>query len=420
MTKPQKVTVLGAGIVGVTTAYFLARANCQVTLIEQNSEAGLETSFANGGLITPSMSDPWASPEIPRFIFKWMGREDSPFLVRPSALPGLLNWGVKFLRQCSQKAWLRNTKTIFRLCSYSKESLNKVVAETGIEYDANLKGTLHLFRDQQSIDETKRVAETLSEMGLSYNVLDVEGCLDLEPRLASQKESILGGIHYPDDESGDAHLFCQRLAQHCASIGVDIRYGETIQTLEVGNDQLTAVLTDKDRIETDSCVVALGNESSALLRPLGIRLPIYPVKGYSVTFPVGAWSGAPNVPFADTGRHIGCVRIGDRVRVAGTAEFTGYDRSINPHRIDNLKKYFFELFPDYPDRTAAEGWTGLRPMTPDGIPYLGGTSIKGLYLNTGHGHLGWTMSCGSARAIAELMIGQETQLDLAAMALEGR
>ena len=185
-------------------------------------------------------------------------------------------------------------------------------------------------------------------------------------------------------------------------------------------NQLTAVITDKDRIETDSCVVALGNESSTLVRSFGIRLPIYPVKGYSVTFPVGTWSGAPVVPFADTGRHIGCVRIGDRVRVAGTAEFTGYDRSINPHRINNLRKYFFELFPDYPDRTAAEAWTGLRPMTPDGIPYLGGTSIRGLYLNTGHGHLGWTMSCGSARTIAKLIIGQETELDLAAMTLDGR
>tara|TARA_Y100000588_G_scaffold65240_1_gene65134 strand:+ start:1671 stop:2933 length:1263 start_codon:yes stop_codon:yes gene_type:complete len=420
MKKPKKVTVLGAGIVGVATAYFLARQDCQVTLIDQNPEAGLETSFANGGLITPSMSDPWASPEIPRFILKWMGREDSPFLVRPSALPGLLTWGVKFLRQCSRNSWIRNTQTIFRLCSYSKESLNKVVAETGIDYDANLRGTLHLFRDQGSIDETTRVAETLSEMGMSYNTLDFKGCLDLEPTLASQKDSILGGIHYPEDESGDAHLFSQQLAKYCASIGVEVRYGETIRTLEVKNKQLAAVITDKDRIESDSCVVALGTGSSALLRPFGIRLPIYPVKGYSVTFPVGAWNGAPQVPFADTGRHIGCVRMGSRVRVAGTAEFAGYDKSINPHRIDNLKKYFFELFPDYPDKTAAKAWTGLRPMTPDGIPYLGDTPISGLYLNTGHGHLGWTMSCGSARLIAKIVTGQTTDIDLDAMSLVGR
>lgn len=420
MTEARKVMVLGGGIIGVTSAYFLARNGCQVTVIEANSETGLETSFANGGLITPSMSDPWGSPGLPRLILKWLGREDSPFLVRPHALPGLFTWGVKFLRQCTSKAWLHNATTIYRLCSYSRTALNNVVAETGIDYDANLRGTLHLFRDQLSMQSTKRVAEALGRMGLSYQILNVDECIELESALASQEELISGGIHYPDDQAGNAFLFTQRLAQHCASNGVEFRYGETVSELEVDHHRLTAVVTDKAHIETDTCVVALGNESASLLRPLGVKLPIYPVKGYSVTFPVGSWNGAPLVPFADDARKIGIVRIGNQVRVAGTAEFTGHDKSLNEYRTGNLEKYFFKSFPDYPDKSAGKPWAGLRPMTPDGIPYLGATPVDGLYLNTGHGHLGWTMSCGSAEALANLIVGQASALDLSAMTLEGR
>ncbi len=420
MANQRSVVVLGAGVVGVTSAYFLARSGCQVTLIERNAEAGLETSFANGGLITPSMSDPWASPAIPRMILKSLGREDSPFLVRPGALPGLFTWGVRFLRQCTPNAWLRNTNTIFRLCQYSRAKLNELVGETGIEYDANLRGTLHLFRDEMSIASTRRVAETLGRIGLAYEILDVDACIELEPALAMQRDSISGGIHYPEDEAGDAHIFTQRLAEHCAAIGVAFRYGEAARTLDVRDNRFAAVVTDESRVEADACVVALGNGSASLLRPYGINLPIYPVKGYSVTFPVGSWNGAPMVPFADDARKIGIVRIGNRVRVAGTAEFTGHDETLNANRVDNLQRYFFESFPDYPDRSAGKAWTGLRPMTPDGIPYLGETPVRGLYLNAGHGHLGWTMSCGSAQAVANLVSGRQGDLDLSRMTLEDR
>lgn len=420
MAKQRQVLVLGGGVVGVTCAYHLARSGCQVTLVEKNPEPGLETSFANGGLITPSMSDPWASPGIPMQILKWFGREDSPFLVRPGALPGLFTWGLKFLRQCGPNAWLRNTRTIFRLCSYSRSALNELVRETGIDYDANLRGTLHLFRDPSSIANTRRVAGTLGDMGLSYTMLDAAGCIELEPALSAQEESIAGGIHYPGDEAGDARLFTQRLALYCASQGVECRYGEAVQALETNAGKLSAVVTDRERIPVDTCVVALGNGSAALLRPLGIKLPIYPVKGYSLTYPVGTWNGAPMVPFADDTRKVGIVRIGDRVRVAGTAEFTGHDTALNAHRIDALRRYFLGLFPDYPDPSAGDPWTGLRPMTPDGIPYLGETPIRGLYLNTGHGHLGWTMSSGSAKAIAHLITGQDAELELCGMTLENR
>ena len=420
MSNTRHVVILGGGIVGVTSAYFLARSGCRVTLVEREAATGLETSFANGGLITPSMSDPWAAPGIPLMILKWLGREGAPFLVRPGAIPGLTSWGLKFFRECTPKAWQRNTENILRLCRYSHEQLNEVVSETGVEFDANKSGTLHLFRDKLSMDRTKRTAEVVSALGVASDVLDAEACAELEPALAPQVERIFGGVHYPGDQAGDAHLFTQRLAEVCAAKGVEFRYGEAVESIETAGGSVCAVVTDAGRIETDACLVALGNASAALVRPLGISLPIYPVKGYSVTFPVDGWNGAPVVPFVDDARKMGIVRMGNRVRVAGTAEFTGDDKTLNPKRIANLKEFFFSLFPDYPDRDAGEAWTGLRPTTPDGLPYLGSTPVQGLYLNTGHGHLGWTMSCGSARTVADIITGERPEIDLAGTTLEGR
>ncbi|MGI9414607.1 MAG: FAD-dependent oxidoreductase, partial [Hyphomicrobiales bacterium] len=284
----------------------------------------------------------------------------------------------------------------------------------------NRSGTLHLFRDQLSIERTKRTAEAIGALGVRSQVLDPAGCAELEPALAPQADRISGGVHYPDDEAGDAHLFTRRLAELCAAEGADFRYGETVARIETRDGAASAVVTDAGRIEADACVVALGNGSAALVRPLGISLPIYPVKGYSLTFPVDGWNGAPVVPFVDDARKMGIVRMGDRVRVAGTAEFTGHDKTLTPERIANLRDFFLDLFPDYPDPDAGEAWTGLRPTTPDGLPYLGATPIPGLYLNTGHGHLGWTMSCGSAKVLADLVAGQDAEIDLAGMTLADR
>ncbi len=420
MSEARRVVVLGGGVVGVTSAYYLAESGCQVTLIERQSEAGLETSFANGGLVTPSMSEPWAAPGVPRLLLKWLGREDSPFLVRPGAVPSLMSWGFKFLRQCNAKSWRRNTETILRLSQYSHQNLKELIRKTAIQFDVNQSGTLHLFRDQFSMDSTRRVADMIGALGVNFRVLDADGCVELEPALKPQAGQISGGIHYPDDEAGDAHLFTQRLARFCSSNGVDFRYQETVERIELDNGAVSSVITSDGRVETDACIVALGNESALLLRPLGIKLPICPVKGYSVTFPIEGWNGAPMVPFVDDGRKIGVVRIGERVRIAGTAEFTGYDTTLNPKRIANLKKFFFNLFPDYPDRGKGQEWTGLRPTTPDGIPYLGLTPIRGLYLNTGHGHLGWTMSCGSAKAVCDLIMDRVPEIDLAGMTLRER
>jgi D-amino-acid dehydrogenase len=420
MAEQHSVVVLGAGVVGVASAYYLAERGFRVTVIERQKAAGLETSFANGGLITPSMADPWAAPGIPGKLLKWIGREDSPFLIRRSAVPGLLGWGWRFLRNCNASTWRRNTEIILRLCQHSHRCLQELVRDTGIEYDANRRGTLHLFRDQFSMDHTRRTAEIIGALGVNYRILDKSGCIDLEPALGPQADRISGGIHYTDDEAGDAHKFTQRLARLCMSKGVEFRYAETVQHIELEAGSVSALVTDRGRVPTANCLVALGNQTAALLRPLGVRLPIYPVKGYSVTFPAKGWNGVPSVPFVDDGRKMAIVHLGDQVRVVGTAEFTGYDTTINAKRIANLRQFFSQLFPDYPNGEKGQEWTGLRPMTPDGIPYLGATAIKGLYLNTGHGHLGWTMACGSGHAVCDVIMGRQPKVDIAAMSVQRR
>ena len=420
MASARHVVVLGGGVIGVTSAWFLAQDGCRVTLIERLPAAGLETSFANGGLVTPSMSEPWASPGTPMLMLKWIGRESSPLLVRVSALPGLLTWGLEFLRQCSHEHWHRNTRNTLRLCSFSRDCLHRLVEETGIDYDANTRGTLRLLRDRLSMQKSRLAADMLRELGVRLRALDPEECVALEPALREHEDRIAGGIHYPDDEAGDAHLFTQRLAEICVSEGVEFLYGETVDAIEADAGKFTGVRTNTRRVDADACVVALGNDSAARLHPLGIKLPIYPVKGYSVTFPVGDWNAAPLVPFSDDGHKVGIVRIGDRIRVAGTAEFAGRDKTLTPKRIRHLREFFFSFFPDYSERSMGEGWTGLRPTTPDGCPYLGPTPIEGLYLNTGHGHLGWTMACGSARIVANLICGRDPEIDLAGLTLQSR
>ena len=323
MMDGQRVVVLGGGVIGVATAWYLARNGCEVTLVERREAAALETSFANAGLITPGMSDPWNAPDTPLLILKSLGQENSPFLLRLSAIPGLLSWGLQFLRQCNTASWRRNTHTILRLCTFSHECLRALAQETGIDYESNPRGTLRLIRDRPAMEKSVRTADMLRDLGVRSCTLDTAGVIELEPALAGQVDSIVGGIHYPDDEAGDAHLFSQRLAQLCASQGVEFLYNEPVERIEVQDAAFSGVRTRSGRIDADACVVALGNGSVARLRPLGIRLPIYPVKGYSLTFPVGDWDGAPVVPMSDDGYHVGMSRIGDRVRVAGSAELAG-------------------------------------------------------------------------------------------------
>ncbi len=412
-----KVLVLGGGIIGVASAYYLARRGFQVTVLERQPAVGLETSFANGGLLTPSMADPWAAPGMPAKILKWIGREDAPFLLRPQALPGLLGWGLKFLRACNEESWRRNTGIILKIADHSLGALDRLTREAGLDYDLTQGGTLRLFRDPLSMENARRSADLVGSLGVDFKVLDAPGCAAVEPALIPQLAQISGGIHFPDDASGDAYKFTAGLAERCQALGVVFRFGVTIRDIETAGGAVTAVVTDAGRLTADKVLVALGSASTPLLRRLGLRLPVYPVKGYSATLPIAGWNGAPRVPLVDDGRKMAVARLGDRLRLAGTAEFNGYNLDLNPRRGAKLVESMLELFPGCPEPESAEHWTGLRPMTPDGIPILGATPVDNLFVNAGHGHLGWTLSCGTAEVVADVMAGERPAIDLAGMTL---
>ena len=419
-SRVTRVAVLGGGVVGTTTAYALAEQGLAVTVIEAREGLGLETSFANGGLITPSMADPWASPGLPLKLLKWIGREDSPFLIRPSALPGMIGWGLAFLRNCSETAWRRNTETIFRLADYSQRALERIGSEVGLRYDRSTSGTLRLLRDEAAMADALKIAELVGPLGVDYRVLDSEACIALEPSLADQRDQIHGGVHYPGDDFGDAHLFTKGLGERCAELGVQFRFGERVTGFQRDGAGIAAVQTDKGRVEADAVVLALGVGSVALARTLGVRLPIYPVKGYSMTLDAAGWNRQPKIPVIDDNRKMGITPLGDRIRLAGTAEFNGHDTSLNETRNGALLKSFMGLYPDFPNAGSAQPWAGLRPMTPDGIPILGPCSVPNLYLNVGHGHLGWTLAAGSARILADLVAGKTPEIDISDMTLAGR
>ncbi len=411
---------MGGGIIGTTTAYALAKRGFEVTVVERQDGVGLETSFANGSLITPSMADPWAAPGLPLKLLKWIGRENSPFLVRLGALPGMMSWGLKFLANCNPRDWKRNTEVILRIAQYSQDRLKALIDETGISFDRTSFGTLRLFRDELSMGDAKRSAEMVGELGVQFRVLDAGECMALDPALTQSVQKIAGGIHFPSDEVGDAFKFTTALADLCREVGVVFRFGETVDVIDKEGDRITGVTTSKGHLQADHYVVALGSASTVLLRGIGIKIPVYPVKGYSLTVDIEGWNNAPTVPLLDDGKKMGIVRLGGRLRLAGTAEFTGFDTSLNPKRGANLINGLADLFPDCPNVDQGRHWAGLRPMTPDGIPILGQTPFDNLYLNVGHGHLGWTMAAGSGDVIASLIAGEPPGIDLGGMTLDRR
>ncbi len=364
------------------------------------------------------MADPWAAPGLPLKLLKWIGREEAPFLVRLGALPGMMSWGLKFLANCNPRDWRRNTEVILRIARYSQDRLQALSEETGINYDRASAGTLRLFRDDASMADARRSAEMVGELGVPFRVLDASECAKLEPALSPSIDKIAGGIHFPDDQTGDAYKFTTALADRCKEAGVVFRFGETIEAIDVEGDRVTGVSTSGGRLEADAYVVALGSFSTALLRRIGVKAPVYPVKGYSLTIDIEGWNDAPIVPLLDDGRKMGIVRLGDRLRLAGTAEFTGFDAGLNPARGANLIDGLADLFPSCPNVAEGHHWAGLRPMTPDGIPILGSTPLRNLHLNIGHGHLGWTMAAGSAELLAARLAGEPTDISLEGMTLE--
>ena len=408
----MKIAVLGAGVVGVTSAWYLARAGHELTVVDRQDAAAMETSFANGGQISTSHAEPWANPGTPKQVLKWLGREDSPMLFRLRADPYQWAWGLAFLRECLPARTRANAAQIAAINRYSRAQLLALRAETGIQYEQQTRGILRIYESRQALDEAVSAAALERQHGIDLRVLTAAECVALEPALAARAGRIAGGVHAPGDESGDAHKFTQELAQLCAGRGVRLRYGSRIERIEAAGGRVSHVLLGSgDSIQADAYVMALGSYSPLLLRPIGISIPVYPLKGYSITIPLAEGDVAPQISLSDGAHKLVMSRLGDRLRVAGTAELAGYDTAINEARCRAIVRRTFELFPQAGRPEDAQFWAGLRPATPGGVPCIGRTRYANLYLNTGHGTLGWTMACGSGAAIADIVSGRKPELD---------
>ena len=412
----MKVIVLGAGIIGVTSAYQLARAGHEVTVIDRQTGPALETSFANAGEVSFGYCSPWAAPGIPMKALKWLFMEHAPLILRPKIDAAMLSWMVKMLSNCTSGRYAVNKSRMLRLADYSRVSLAALRAETGIHYDERMQGTLQLFRTQAQLDASAKDVKALAADGIPYEVLDPAGCIRAEPALAHVREKIVGGLLTPKDETGDCFKFTNALAKKAEELGVQFHWGTDIQGLDVEGGRVRGVRTARGTRNADAVVVALGSYSPLLVKPFGISLPVYPVKGYSLTIDIDNPAYAPESTVMDETYKIAITRLGDRIRVGGMAEISGYTNDLGVARRRTLEHSVMDLFPGG-DASKASFWSGLRPMTPDGTPVIGPTRVAGLFLNTGHGTLGWTMSSGSARVIADLVSGKTPEIDARDLAI---
>ena len=402
--------VLGAGAVGTATAWYLSKSGHQVVLVERQAEAAMETSWGNGGIIHASEVEPWSQPGMPTKIIKWLGQENAPMLLRYGAIPHIVRWGIDFARNCTPERFRENAKSNLHLALHSLKSLQEIGAETGIAYDRATRGVLKIYRSKDSLDAAQRSTDYLARHGLLYERIDPERCVEIEPALKDTKSTLAGALYFARDEVGDSNKFAQGLATACAARGVQCRFSETVQKIETGGGRVQAVVTDKGRIQADTVVVALGSFTAPMLARNGIRVPIYPVKGVSITFKRESWNGAPSVPVIDDSKLFGIVPIGERMRVSGSAEITGYDTTPALSRAEAIIANAGFTFPEMKrhfDISKSRVWAGLRPVSPSGTPIIGETRIRGLWINAGHGHLGWTLSCGSGRLIADLIEGRD-------------
>jgi D-amino-acid dehydrogenase len=407
--------VLGAGVVGTATAWYLKKAGHDVVLVERQTEAAMETSWGNGGIIHASEVEPWSQPGMPMKIIKWLGKEDAPLLLRYGAIPHMFGWGIAFARNCTPERFRENARSNLHLALHSLKSLQEIGAETGIAYDRATRGVLKIYRSTESLDNAQRSSDYLAQHGLAYERITPARSVEIEPSLKDTQSTLAGALYFERDEVGDSNKFGQGLAAACASLGVQCRFGEKIDRIETSGGKVQGVVTDKGWIAADTIVVALGSFTAPIMAKNGIRVPIYPVKGVSITFKRDGWNSAPNVPVIDDSKLFGFVPIGDRMRVSGSAEITGYDATPAMSRaqaiIDNASFTFPEL-KQHLDLNRAKVWAGLRPVSPSGTPIIGETEIKGLWINSGHGHLGWTLSCGSGRVAADLICGRDPGIPL--------
>jgi D-amino-acid dehydrogenase len=406
-----KILVLGAGVIGVTSAYYLAQAGHEVTVIDRQPKPALETSFANAGEVSPGYSSPWAGPGVPVKAVKWLLMKHGPLVIRPKLDPVMWIWLLKMLRNCTSARYAINKGRMIPIAEYSRDCLRALRSETGIHYDERAQGTLQLFRQQSQLDDTGDDIAVLKQYGVPYEVLGRDGCIAAEPALAAVKDKIAGGLRLPQDETGDCHMFTQALAVEAEKLGVRFAFNVGIQGLSADATRVTGVATSNGVLQADAFVVALGSWSSRLVRPLGISLPVYPVKGYSITAPIVDPDGAPVSTVMDESYKVAITRLGGRIRVGGTAEISGYSDKLYAARRATLDHSLTDLFPRGGDLARATFWSGLRPMTPDGPPVIGATRYSNLHLNTGHGTLGWTMACGAGKVLADLLSGRKPDID---------
>ena len=400
------VIVLGSGVIGTTTAYYLARAGAKVTVLDRQPGAGLETSYANAGQVSPGYSTPWAAPGIPLKAIKWLFQRHAPLALRADGSLFQLRWMTAMLRNCTPAAYAVNKERMMRLSEYSRDCLRELRAETGIQYEERTRGTLQLFRTQAQVEAAARDIAVLEECGVPFELLDRDGLAGAEPALARVRDKLAGGLRLPNDETGDCALFTRRLAEMAEGLGVQFRYGQAVDGFELDGGRIAALRVGGERLTADRYVLAFGSYSRPFLQRLGLDIPVYPVKGYSLTVPLVDAEAAPVSTVLDETYKVAVTRFDDRIRVGGMAELAGFDLSLNPRRRATLEMVAGDLFPGGGDLPKAEFWTGLRPMTPDSTPIVGATPIPGLYLNTGHGTLGWTMACGSGRLVADLVTGR--------------
>ena len=408
----MRVLILGSGVIGTTVAYYLARAGHEVEVIERQPGPALETSYANAGEISPGYSAPWAGPGVPLKAIQWLMMQHSPLVIKPMLDPAMWRWSLSMLRNCTEARYRINKGRMVRLAEYSRDCLKALRADIGIEYDAREQGTLQLFRTQKQLDATAKDIEILKEYGVPYQLLDRSGYLQYEPALAEVQQKFIGALRLPGDETGDCFKFTNRLAEKAKALGVKFRFGVDIQSIQRSGSRITGVQTAAGLLSADRYVLALGSYSTQMLAPLGLRIPVYPVKGFSITVPITDAAQAPESTVMDETHKIAITRLGERIRVGGTAQLSGFDLSLNDERRRTLEFVISDLFPNGGDVRRAEFWTGLRPMTPDGTPILGATPIDNLFLSTGHGTLGWTMAAGTGRVMADLISGRQPEISM--------
>jgi D-amino-acid dehydrogenase len=425
------ILILGSGVIGTTSAYYLARAGHQVTVVDRQSGPALETSYANAGEVSPGYSAPWAGPGVPQKAIQWMLMHHSPLVIWPMLDRAMWRWGAMMLRNCTEARYRTNKGRMVRLAEYSRDCMVALRQETGIQYDERTQGTLQLFRTQKQLDSIGKDVEILKEYRVPFEVLDREGYCKVEPALAWVKEKFVGALRLPGDETGDCFKFTQNIAKMAKALGVTFRFDVAIEGIESAGGKVTGVRIGADGkagvkaagtrlqvLSADAYLVALGSYSPQIVKPLGIDLPVYPVKGYSITVPITDPKFAPESTIMDETHKVAVTRLGDRIRVGGTAELAGFSLKLREARRATLNHVVTDLFPKGGDVSRAEFWCGLRPMTPDGTPILGGTHIPNLYLATGHGTLGWTMAAGTGRVMADVISGRTPDISLEGLTVE--